>query len=240
MSLRPHPRAPTPCGELARFGAAGDGSVRDAEARTWRVRALILGAPSRRERAAARGTGARAAVAAATAARENDMERLSPHREPRKVPSDRTRRVAREVRSEKIRSRVVRTSRPRSKRRRRRSEESRDGVRSGQCATSGRRLVQKPQGNILFLPGKWPGSPRDVTDAHTEIWHFSNGKQSLAPMRERFGIGPRFTIVPAAGDDWSETEDSRDLLGVLKCRPLQTAKAIGRPNATQHTHSHAQ
>lgn len=57
----------------ARFGAAGDGSVRGAEARTWRVRALILGAPSRRERAAARGTGARAAVAAATAARENDM-----------------------------------------------------------------------------------------------------------------------------------------------------------------------
>ena len=38
-----------------------------------------MGAPSRRERAAARGTGARAAVAAATAARENDMERLSPH-----------------------------------------------------------------------------------------------------------------------------------------------------------------
>ena len=57
------------------------------------------------------------------------------------------------MRSEKIRSRVVRTSRPRSKRRRRRSEESRDGVRSGQCATSGRRLVQKPQGNILFFPG---------------------------------------------------------------------------------------
>ena len=39
----------------------------------------------------------------------------------------------------------------------------------------------------------------DVSDAHTKFGIFSNGKQSLAPMRERFGIGPRFAIVPARG-----------------------------------------
>lgn len=38
-----------------------------------RVHALSLAAPSRRARAAARGTGARAAPVDATAARENDM-----------------------------------------------------------------------------------------------------------------------------------------------------------------------
>ena len=62
-----------------------------------RVHALSLAAPSRRARAAARGTGARAAPVDATAARENDMEgRLeSSRREMR--PGDLTRRPARSL-----------------------------------------------------------------------------------------------------------------------------------------------
>lgn len=122
-----------------------------------RVHALSLAAPSRRARAAARGTGARAAPVDATAARENDMEgRLeSSRREMR--PGDLTRRPARSW-NPKIRPRVSRMTRRCSRRRCRRSVVS--GVRSFDCAllrfaasTSDIQIFSKPK-KFLLLAGK--------------------------------------------------------------------------------------
>jgi len=152
LSLRPHPR--TCVGELA-SGRRGNGGFGVPEARTWRVRALILGAPSRRERAAARGTGARAAVAAATAAREKDMEKISP-REPRKVPSDRTRRVALggAEREDPVAGRSNESSAFEASARALGRVSGRRALRTVRHERTS--SVQKPRGNILFLPGKWP------------------------------------------------------------------------------------
>ena len=97
-----------------------------------RVHALSLAAPSRRARAAARGTGARAAPVDATAARENDMEgRLeSSRREMRPRVISRGGRPGVGIR--RIRPRVSRMTRRYSRRRCRRSVVS--GVRSFDCA----------------------------------------------------------------------------------------------------------
>ena len=100
--------------------------------RTLRVHALSLAAPSRRARAAARGTGARAAPVDATAARENDMEgRLESSRRemrPRVISRGGRPRVG----IQGIRPRVSRMTRRCSRRRCRRSVVS--GVRSFDCA----------------------------------------------------------------------------------------------------------
>ena len=77
----------------------------------------------------------------------------------------------------------------------------------------------------------------DVSDAHTKFGIFSNGKQSMGRCENGSGLD-RDSRLFQPGETIGQKRKIRAICSAFSNAGL--SKAIGRPNATQHTHSHAQ